>query len=230
MVFSFPFRGEAMIDLVIFDCDGVLADSECLSADVLIEELGKVGVSVDHDFVRETCLGRSFASVTEDVFARFDVVLDEAFEAKYRERLLARFETELRPTPGIVELLEGFTLPTCVATSSSPPRVKRTLELTGLARFFGPHVFTASQVERGKPAPDLFLFAAEKMGVSPGRALVVEDSIPGLIAANAAGMPVLAYTGGGHIRGVAAPAVLAESFDNWARFPQLMASIAKVEN
>jgi HAD superfamily hydrolase (TIGR01509 family) len=213
----------AKTDLVIFDCDGVLVDSEPISAAVLIDELAQLGVSITADYVRDHCLGRSFPTVSRAIRESFAVPLPEDFEQRYRRSLLARFETELRPTPGIEVLLARLIPFRCVATSSSPPRVARSLEITGLAPLFGADVFTASQVARGKPAPDLFLFAAERMGVAPDHTLVIEDSRPGVEAAINAGMGVLHFAGGGHMRGGVPnlpPGV--RSFDNWGDFPQVL--------
>lgn len=213
----------AKTDLVIFDCDGVLVDSEPISAAVLIDELAQLGVPISADYVRDHCLGRSFPTVAKAIRETFAVPLPEDFEQRYRRSLLARFETELRPTPGVEALLARLVPARCVATSSSPPRVTRSLEITGLAPLFGSNVFTASQVAQGKPAPDLFLFAAGRMGVAPGRTLVIEDSRPGVEAAISAGMAVMHFAGGGHMRGRAPdlpPDV--RSFDNWGDFPQVL--------
>ncbi len=212
-----------MIDLIIFDCDGVLIDSEIISADVLIEELGLVGIAIDRAYVRTHCLGRSFPTVAKNIRESHDQKLPEDFEQRYRSSLLTRFETELRTTDGVESVLEGLIIAKCVATSSSPPRVTRSLAITGLNRYFGTQVFTASQVERGKPAPDLFLFAAKQMGARPERTLVIEDSLPGLSAAAAAGMPHLAYTGASHLRGLGVELPDGtRSFDNWSDFPHLL--------
>ena len=214
-------------DLIVFDCDGVLIDSEVLSAEVLIAGLSGIGVVVDRDYVRTHFLGRSFPTVARLVARTFDVTLPPDFEAAYRRSLLARFDTELRPTPGIADVLNRLTMPACVATSSSPPRVARSLAIAGLADYFGAHVFTASQVPNGKPAPDLFLFAAAQMGAAPARTLVVEDSAPGVLAAQAAGMSVVGYTGGLHMRGQAiAGASPLHTFDNWADFPHLLSTLS----
>lgn len=209
--------------LVIFDCDGVIADSEILSASVLIAQLAGLGLEVSAEDVRRNFLGRSFPTVAGLIRDRFGTPLPGDFEAEYRRILLDRFATELRPTPGFGPMLDALALPCCVATSSSPQRVTRTLDLLGLTERFGAHVFTASQVARGKPAPDLFLFAADRMGVAPARALVVEDSPPGLVAAIAAGMHVLHYRGGAHLAGVPPVGGEVRSFDNWADFAQLLA-------
>lgn len=212
------------VDLIIFDCDGVIADSEVLSAEVLIDQLALLGIPVTFDEVRRDFVGRSFPTVAATIRARFDRPLPADFEATYRARLLDRFAQGLRPTPGIGAVLAGLDRPACVATSSSPARVARTLDLLGLAEVFGPHVFTASQVAHGKPAPDLFLFAADRMGTPAHRCLVIEDSQPGLQAARAAGMRVLHYTGGAHLRDAPWGADPMR-FDDWRGFPALLARI-----
>lgn len=209
------------IDLVIFDCDGVLVDSEGISAAVLTEELARFGVTITPEFVRDYCLGRSFPTVARSIRGMFDLQLPEDFEARYRAVLLQRYECELKTTEGIETVLTRLDRAACVATSSSPPRVKKTLQLTGLDRFFGDRVFTASMVARGKPAPDLFLHAAREMGVEPGRTLVIEDSQPGVRAGQAAGMEVVLFAGGTHLHGVdRAGFGTIKIFDSWADFPQ----------
>ncbi len=216
------------IDLVIFDCDGVLVDSEALSGGVLIAALAKLGIDVDFDHFCTAYVGRSFPTVAAEIRQRFDVALPADFEAAYRADLLRAFEAGLTRTEGIGPVLAGLDLPVCVATSSSPQRVQRSLALTGLDTAFGASVFTASEVPRGKPAPDLFLHAAARMGVPPARCLVIEDSLPGIEAAEAAGMAVLRYTGGAHLRGRALKHGGAiKVFDTWARFPHLLAAMQR---
>ncbi len=187
------------VDLVIFDCDGVLIDSELISARMLIATLEDFGVRVDMAYVARHFLGRSYPTVLRQIRTEFDVVLPPDFEDEYRERLLAAFERDLRVMPGICDVLHRLAVTACVATSSSPKRVARSLELVGLLDRFGAHVFTASEVAHGKPAPDLFLHAAARMGAAPGRCLVIEDSLNGIRAAQAAGMDVWWFTGGSHI-------------------------------
>lgn len=215
------------IDLVIFDCDGVLIDSEVLSARILIEEVAAHGVNLTPGYVRDNFLGRSFPTVARLISERFDLVLPQEFEARYRARLLERFSTDLRTTPGITSLLPTLTVAKCVATSSSPPRVARSLAISGLDQFFA-HIFTASMVSRGKPAPDLFLHAAAEMGVDAAQCLVIEDSRPGIAAAQAAGMQVLLYTGGSHMMGMTfdtTPPV--QAFEAWDKLPALYPSLFK---
>jgi beta-phosphoglucomutase-like phosphatase (HAD superfamily) len=133
----------------------------------------------------------------------------------------------LQPMPGIYEVLDRLSLPFCVATSSSPARVEHSLKLTGLERYFGKNVFTASQVKNGKPAPDLFLFAAAEMGMSPSDCLIIEDSETGLEAAMRAQMPVWHFTGGSHLKSEPCPiqglALQIAAFDNWSMFPDMLA-------
>lgn len=212
------------VDLIIFDCDGVIADSEVLSAEVLIGQLAQLDITVTMQDVRRDFLGRSFPTVAATIRDRFARTLPADFEAIYRARLSERFGTELVPTPGLVAMLQALDRPACIATSSSPPRVARTLQVLGLSDRFGPHVFTASQVARGKPAPDLFLFAAAQMACAPCHALVIEDSGPGLEAARGAGMRVLHYRGGLHLAGEP-PVPGVDGFDDWRHFPGLLARI-----
>jgi len=189
----------AQIELIIFDCDGVLIDSELISARSLISALEDRGVQVNLDYVAEHFLGRSYPVVLAQIRGEFGVELDDTFEEEYRKRLLERFRSELRAMPGIRTLLSSLEIPYCVATSSSPLRVRASLEIVGLTDLMEDRVFTASEVARGKPAPDLFLHAAARMGVTPDRCLVIEDSRNGIRAARAAGMRVWWFHGGSHI-------------------------------
>ncbi len=192
----------ARTELVIFDCDGVLIDSEVISARMLIAELAGYGVTLDMAFVSRYFLGRSYPAVLAEVRTRFGVVLPDQFEADYRARLLAAFQRDLKVMPGVFDCIAQLALPYCLATSSSPERVRQSLALTGLTDLFGDRVFTASRVARGKPAPDLFLFAAEQMGVAAQHCTVIEDSLNGVTAGLAAGMQVWRFVGGSHLHGL----------------------------
>ena len=218
--------------LIIFDCDGVLIDSEVISAAMLISELAEYGVKIDLEFVSRHFLGRSYPVVLAEVRETFGITLPDHFETDYRARLLASFERDLKIIPGIVSTLGRLKVPACVATSSSPERVNKSLQLVGLTAKFGNDVFTASMVAHGKPAPDLFLFTAARMGVQPENCLVIEDSLNGVRAGLAAGMQVWRFTGGSHLRGLdlSAPpdATAHRQFDNFAAFfdgyPELLSS------
>lgn len=184
--------------LIIFDCDGVLIDSEVLSAGALIDALADHGVAVDLAFVARHFIGRSYSVIVSEVHARFGIALPPSFEDDYRARLLAAFEAELTAMEGAVEALAALDVPFCLATSSSPLRLAASLRITGLDGVFAGRSFTASEVARGKPAPDLFLHAAARMGADPAACVVIEDSGVGLAAGQAAGMEVWHFTGGRH--------------------------------
>jgi HAD superfamily hydrolase (TIGR01509 family) len=189
-----------MFDLVIFDCDGVILDSEIISAGMLIEELAKLGVNIDLAYVARHFLGRSYPTVMETIRREFSLTLPTEFEDIYRARLLEAFETDLKIMPHVAEVIAALRLPFCIATSSSPMRAAKSLGMVGLAHLVGPNLFTSTLVARGKPAPDLFLYAAAKMGVPPERCLVIEDSLTGIRAARASGMTVWRFTGGSHLK------------------------------
>lgn len=188
-------------DLVIFDCDGVLVDSETISATTLAENLTRIGFPVDLDYVNEHYLGRSFAAVEADHARRAGRPLPADFAGLWHDALFAAFRRDLKPIAGVADLLRRLSIPRCVASSSAPTRLALSLELTGLAALCGAHVFDASMVSRGKPAPDLFLYCAERMGAAPARTLVIEDSVTGIAAAAAAGMTAWAFVGGSHYAG-----------------------------
>lgn len=195
----------AGISLVIFDCDGVLIDSESLSTVVLVEMLRVRGMAIDRDYVLTHFIGHPYPVVAGKIAALGGVKLPAEFERDYQAALLARFETELMPMPGIFAVLDALAVPYCTATSSAPERVRRSLAIAGLAQHFGERVYTVSMVERVKPAPDLFLFAASRMGVAPEDCLVIEDSPLGIAAARAAGMRVWQFSGGSHFAATPRP-------------------------
>ena len=210
------------VDLIIFDCDGVIADSEVISATLLVRQLLPYGIRIDADYVFRNFVGKSFPIVAGIIGERFGVALPSTFVGDYRAALREAFADSLQTTPGFLNVLGQLTCPACVATSSSAPRVAHTLDAVGLTDYFGADVFTASQVANGKPAPDLFLFAARAMSAPPERCLVIEDSAPGVEAALAAGMQVWRYVGASHIADTArardeTPAGVTV-FDNWDRF------------
>lgn len=182
--------------LVIFDCDGVLVDSETIANRALIAALAAEGWTLDEAESRRLFVGLSLASVV----ARIETELGRALPGDWLARLQAgtyeRFRAELRAVPGAaaaVRAVQAAGIATCVASSGTPDKLALTLGLTGLAPLFGPQVFSASAVARGKPFPDLFHHAAARMGVAPEHCLVVEDSVPGVTAALAAGMAVLGF-------------------------------------
>ena len=185
--------------LIIFDCDGVLVDSEPLAMRVLLEAIAAEGVSIDADIGFRSFLGRSLTTIIAGLNRDYGLHLDEAALERMRMRLYALYEQELRPMAGLIDALEAIELPVCVASSSQMERIRVSLTLTGLIDRFEPAIFSAAMVAHGKPAPDLFLHAARSMGVLPEDCLVIEDSPAGIMAAQRAGMRVFAFAGGGHI-------------------------------
>ena len=181
-------------DLVIFDCDGVLVDSERLAVRTEVEILSELGWQLSESEVIERFVGRSAAHMHESIERHLGRSVDweAAFEPRYREV----FERELVAVPGVVDALSRITVPVCVASSGSHEKMRFTLGKTGLIDRFDGRIFSVDEVPRGKPAPDVFLFAAQRMGVSPDRCAVVEDSVSGVTAGLAAGMTVFAFAGG----------------------------------
>ncbi len=186
-------------DLVIFDCDGVLIDSEVLSTRSTVEALALIGYEIGEADAAKRFVGRSYASIREDIETDWGQQLPFSFEVDVEKRTLGAMAKSLRPITGVGEALAKLHLPRCVASSSSIAWIRRGLERTGLLHHLAPHLFSASMVENGKPAPDIFLHAAKEMGVLPKNAVVIEDSLPGVQAGFAAGMTVIGFTGGSHI-------------------------------
>jgi HAD superfamily hydrolase (TIGR01509 family) len=184
--------------LVIFDCDGVLIDSEVVAARVLARELTAVGFPLTAD----DCLARYTGMSMGSVLSRVEEEWGRAPPADFMERVRAAdaeaFRAELRPVAGARKVVRELARPKCVASSGRLAKMRLTLSLTGLLPFLEPHLFSAEMVARGKPAPDLFLYAADRMNFAPARCVVVEDSREGVRAAVAAGMRVLGFAGGSH--------------------------------
>ena len=185
-------------DLVIFDCDGVLVDSEMLSCQCLSESFGAYGIDLSLEEINHLFLGRSLAAIRE--FLLTHGWPPDPFLAGLKSRVQESFRRSLQPIDGIGAVLSSLRIPFCVASSSCLDRVSLSLTLTGLGGHFGDRLYTSQLVARGKPAPDLFLYAAARMKAEPARTLVVEDSVSGVTAGKAAGMTVWAFTGGSHYR------------------------------
>lgn len=185
-----------MIELVIFDCDGVLVDSERLAIKVDVTVLARLGWQLSEAEVIERFVGVSDAQFKQEIESHLGRRLPADWESEFAPLYRSVFERELRPVEGIVEALDRVTYPTCVASSGTHEKMRFTLGLTGLYERFEGRIFSATEVARGKPAPDVFLHAAERMGMAPANCVVVEDSAMGVAAGRAAGMRVLAYAGG----------------------------------
>lgn len=187
-------------DLVIFDCDGVLVDSEALACVVHADVLTQHGYAITADEVHARFLGRSAREARLEVERELGRALPDTYVEHLRSTIDRVFDASLKPVAHIADALSGLSQRVCVASSGTPTRIRRSLGTAGLLELFAPHLFSAMQVERGKPAPDLFLFAAAQMDTPPARCVVIEDSVPGVTAARAAEMTVIGFTGGSHCR------------------------------
>ncbi|KMS80388.1 MULTISPECIES: HAD family hydrolase [Streptomyces] len=185
-------------DLVIFDNDGVLVDSEPISNRLLAAYLTELGHPTSYEDSIRDYMGSAMHRIHELVLERTGQRLPADFDEVFHARVFAAFERELQPVPGVTGVLEKLAadgVPYCVASSGSHARIRVGHRTTGLDRWFPQErVFSSEDVGRGKPAPDLFLHAAQRMGVAPERCVVVEDSPLGVQAAVAAGMDVYGFT------------------------------------
>ncbi|MGF1455247.1 MAG: HAD family hydrolase [Alphaproteobacteria bacterium] len=182
--------------LVIFDCDGVLVDSEPLANASLAEGLQELGLAATPEETHSRYLGLSWTSVIADLEVRYGGPLPDGWLERVQARDRDLFRRHLKPIPGVeavVARLRRLRVPYCVASSGSPDKMKLTLGVTGLLTYFQGVMFSSTMVERGKPHPDLFQLAAERMGARPKDTTVIEDSLNGVKAAAAAGMTVLAF-------------------------------------
>ena len=187
-------------ELVIFDCDGVLIDSESLVNRIHAELLAECGFAIGEAALLERFCGMS----DKEMCAIIEREAGRQLPADYADRIAAAVAREyprsLKAIDGAAAALAAIATPVCVASSSLPGQLRLGLAATGLAGYFGDNVFSAAMVARGKPAPDLFLHAAARMGAAPAQCIVVEDSLPGIAAAAAAGMTAIGFTGGSHCR------------------------------
>lgn len=206
---------------MIFDCDGVLVDSEPIANRVLYEALIALGLDCDAAETERATRGLSMASVLTWAEARLGRPLPDDFVERVQARTFAAFRAGLEPVPGVAAALERIPIPICVASSGEAEKIRLSLGLTGLLPRFEGRVFSATEVARGKPYPDLFLHAARVMGAAPAACAVVEDSLPGVEAGRAATMTVLAYADGRDAAPLAAAG--ARVFADMAELPDLLA-------
>jgi HAD superfamily hydrolase (TIGR01509 family) len=188
-------------DLVIFDCDGVVVDSELLSCSCLADTFREHDVALDVGQVLELFVGRSITAV--EAYWRTELLRDLPidFFPVYRRRVMTAFTQKLQAMPLAGDVLARLPRPYCLASSSEIERIRLTLSVTRLDSYFKGRIFSSAMVARGKPAPDLFLHAAREMRFAPERALVIEDSIAGVHAGKAASMTVWGFIGGSHCQG-----------------------------
>jgi HAD superfamily hydrolase (TIGR01509 family) len=182
--------------LVIFDCNGVLVDSEAIAAKVLAAALRRAGIALSADAVMRRFHGRRPADTFAAVERATGSALPPDFSSFIAAQTLRHLRAELRPVAHAAHALTWIRGAKAVASSSPPDRIRTSLEVTGLMRFFEPRLYSATAVRNGKPAPDLFLLAAARNRVAPRDCIVVEDSVPGVAAAVAAGMTPVGFVGG----------------------------------
>jgi HAD superfamily hydrolase (TIGR01509 family) len=216
-------------ELVIFDCDGVLVDSEVISCRAHAQTLSRHGYPITADQVLDRFLGVSDREARMTIEAELGRSLPADFEAQMKQAALQRYAEELQTIPYVGEAIAAIGLPACVASSGTPDKIRHGLSCAGLYDLLAPNIFSATQVKRGKPAPDLFLFAAAQMAASPERCVVIEDSLPGIAGAKAAGMTVLGFHGGSHCRPGYADTLRAAgaavTFDDMRELPGLIGRI-----
>jgi HAD superfamily hydrolase (TIGR01509 family) len=217
--------------LIIFDCDGVLVDSEVISCRAHAETLTRHGYPITADQVLVRFLGVSDLEARQTIEREIGRNLPGDFEAQVKAATLKFYEGDLQAIAHVGEAIAAINLPKCVASSGTPEKIRHGLTCAGLHDQLAPHIFSATQVRRGKPAPDLFLFAADQMGAAPERCIVIEDSVPGVTGARAAGMTVLGFHGGSHC-GAGHDALLRTAgavltFDDMRQLPGLIAQIGQ---
>jgi HAD superfamily hydrolase (TIGR01509 family) len=185
---------------IIWDCDGVLIDSEVLACGVAVEILAEIGYTIPLDTYLNRFMGKSSAQMFQQIEQETGLNLTEIFPTeRMKERQKAVFNRHLQAISGVEDVLKAVNLPMAVASGSESERLQHTLSITNLIGYFNNHIYSVERVQNGKPAPDIFLYAAEKLKVAPKDCLVIEDSIHGVNAAKAGGMDVFAYTGGSHM-------------------------------
>ncbi len=216
-------------EVVIFDCDGVLVDSELIALGVTRRMLGEAGLALSDEETRERFLGMRQDGVLRRIEQELGRPLPKDFSALLARAILATFERELKGVEGVRQAVNGLHARVCVASSSAPQRLRFALRVTDYESLFAPNIFSSAEVQRGKPFPDLFLFAARAMRAVPQECLVIEDSVAGVTAARAAHMTVFGFVGASHFSEPAQGAELTAAgaaliFDDMARLPEIVAN------
>lgn len=193
---------------IIFDCDGVLVDSELITAKVLVTMANNLGLRIDLDFIVQEFLGKSL----NDIMRHLDILtnghLPSNFESEYRRITFEAFNNQLEPIEGIHSVLENLKVPFCVASSGPLKKIRNNLTVTGLIDAFQDRMFSCYEIQRWKPNPDIFLHAAKNMGYKPNECAVIEDSAVGVQAALAGGFDVFMYCKNGHSHQIGAQEVV----------------------
>ena len=189
------------IQLIIFDCDGVLIDSETISAKVISNQFNKLGIDINTQYVQKHFVGQSYLKVKGHVLKNFNIQLADNFEEEYRVELLKVFDKELKIVPGIENILKQLNIQKCVATSSSKKRATSSLKTVGIYEYVKDNIFSVYNLgDKGKPAPDIYLNSAKKFNIEPQNVLVIEDSLVGIEGGKRAGMRTWHFIGASHLK------------------------------
>lgn len=209
---------------VIFDLDGTLVDSEGLCNQAFLDLLPQLHDSLQT--LTERYRGQKLSSILIDLESRLGLNLPESFAQRYRQRVAELFACDLKPMPGVLEMLAALSAPKCIASSGPLPKIRQALEVSGLAAYFGDHLFSSYEIGSWKPDPGIFQCAAREMGFMPSQCAVIEDSEVGVEAAISAGMTPLYYLQ----TGVATSYQTAGNvvFDDMSQLPQLLEQFAKI--
>ena len=179
---------------VIFDCDGVLVDSEPISNRVMVEMANENGASIDIDYAYKNFKGNAFKTCLKQLEGLIQQPLPASFETEFRQRSFEAFQKGVKPIKGVKDILEQLQTPYCVASSGPENKIRLNLELTGLDSFFEDNVFSCFEIKKWKPEPEIFLHAAKVMGFKPSECVVIEDSLLGVEAAKRGGFDVFGFT------------------------------------
>lgn len=208
---------------VIFDLDGTLIDSEGLCNQAFLDLLPQLSDTVESLIQRYR--GKKLAPILADLESRICQKLPDAFEQHYRQRVAELFSRELKPMPGVLEMLETINFSKCIASSGPPLKIRQALQVSGLAPYFGDNIFSSYEVGSWKPEPGLFQYAANMMGFMPSQCVVVEDSEVGIEAAAAAGMKAFQYVRDGETLSYRIQDGI--SFNEMSQLPELLAQFVK---
>lgn len=206
---------------VIFDCDGVLVDSELITAKVLVKMANNLGLHLDLDLFAQEFMGRSLNDIMQHLEILTNGHLPSNFESEYRRLTYKAFSTELKPIEGIQTVLQNLEVPFCVASSGPLEKIKNNLTTTGLIDSFQDSIFSCYEIQRWKPNPDIFLHAAKNMGFTPDECAVIEDSTVGVQAARAGGFDVFMYAKNGHVHDIGMQEAIV--FENMSELGVLLA-------
>ncbi|WP_241485298.1 HAD family hydrolase [Psychroserpens damuponensis] len=182
------------IKCVIFDCDGVLVDSEPIGNQVLVNLANALGASINLDYAFKNFKGKSLEDCMHQISVLIPGELPKNFESQYRSLSFEKFRNEIQPIEGVTDLIKNLSIPFCVASSGPEAKIKLNLELTGLLPFFTNHIFSCYTIQKWKPDPAVFIWAAKTMGFQPNECLVIEDSLSGVKAAKSGGFRVAGFT------------------------------------